>query len=64
MESIKTQTFLGDGYVGTVYKGFDTILGHEFAIKSINMEILRMGTHQELEVAVKTFKTEQEVCTG
>jgi Ankyrin repeats (3 copies) len=61
VESIKTQTFLGDGFFGTVYKGSDPILRREFAVKSINTEILRGGTHQELEDAMKTFRTEQEV---
>jgi Ankyrin repeats (3 copies) len=64
VESIKTQTFLGDGFFGTVYKGTDPILRREFAIKSINTEILRGGTHQELEDAMKTFRTEQEVRKG
>jgi Ankyrin repeats (3 copies) len=61
VESIKTQTFLGDGFFGTVFKGSDPILGRDFAIKSINTEILRGGAHQELKDAMKTFKTEQEV---
>lgn len=61
VDSIKTQTFLGDGFFGTVFKGSDPVLGRDFAIKSINVEILRGGTQQELEDAMKTFKTEQEV---
>jgi ankyrin repeat protein len=64
VESIKTRTFLGDGFFGTVYKGTDPILGHDFAIKSIRTEILRGGTKQELEAAMRTFKTEQEVREG
>jgi hypothetical protein len=63
VESIQTQTFLGDGFFGTVYKGSDPVLGREFAIKSINTEILRGGTKQELEDAMRTFKTEQVVRT-
>jgi ankyrin repeat protein len=61
VQSILTDKFLGDGFFGTVFKGKDPILGREFAIKSINTEILRGGSKQDLEDAMKTFKTEQEV---
>lgn len=61
VHSIMTTTFLGEGFFGTVYKGSDPILGLNFAIKSISAEILRGGTQQELEDAMRTFRTEQEV---
>jgi ankyrin repeat protein len=64
VQSILTDKFLGDGFFGTVFKGKDPILGREFAIKSINTEILRGGSKQDLEDAMKTFKTEQEVRTN
>jgi ankyrin repeat protein len=59
--SIQSETFLGDGFFGVVFKGSDTVLAQEFAIKSINTEILRAGTKQDVKGAMKTFKTEQEV---
>lgn len=61
VQSVLTGSFLGEGFFGTVFKGEDPILGCEFAIKSINTEILRGGSKQDLEDAMKTFKTEQEV---
>lgn len=61
VQSILTAKFIGEGFFGTVYKGRDPILGREFAIKSINTEILRGGSKQDLDEAMKTFKTEQEV---
>jgi ankyrin repeat protein len=62
VESIRTKTFLGDGFFGTVFKGKDSVLEQEFAIKSINPDILRGGTQQDIERALNTFRKEQKVC--
>jgi ankyrin repeat protein len=58
--SILTDTILGDGFFGTVFKGVDAALPQEFAIKSIKNETLQ-GSKEDIEKAMKTFKTEQEV---
>jgi hypothetical protein len=61
VESIRTGVLLGRGFFGTVYKGEDSTIGHDFAIKVINREILAGGSPMDVEGAMKSFRREQEV---
>jgi ankyrin repeat protein len=63
IESIRTDVLLGRGFFGTVYKGTDSDIGHDFAIKVINLEILAGGSELDREGAMRSFRREQEVRT-
>ena len=63
VKSILTDKQLGSGFFGTVYLGYDRKLQQQFAIKTINPEILSAGSSSPdiIQKVKDTFHNEQEV---
>lgn len=61
VQLILTDTILGRGFFGTVFRGFDCDLECSFAVKAINAEILAGGTVNEIQRTKKSFEKEQQV---
>lgn len=63
VKSILTDKQLGSGFFGTVYLGYDRELQQQFAVKTINPEILSAGASSPdiIQKVKDTFHNEQEV---
>jgi serine/threonine protein kinase len=61
VEWIKIRRKLGDGAFGIVYHGYDSVLQKDFAIKTIDKDLLLHATADAIEDLKKSFEMEQRV---